>query len=40
MIAASLRQTGAQLAHQTAAQKTAIQAAIDLHQAIRHTAAR
>jgi hypothetical protein len=40
MLATFLRQNGAQLAHQTAAQKQAIQATFYWHRAIRHTLAR
>jgi hypothetical protein len=40
MLAAYLRQTGAQLAHQAAAQKQAVQATIGLHHTITNTLAR
>ncbi len=40
MLAAYLRQTSAQMAHQTAAQKQTIQATIGLHQTITNTLAR
>lgn len=40
MLAAFLRQNSAQLAHQTATQKQAIQATVDWHQIIQHTLAR